>query len=152
VFSFLFQFSVLASQSWYFMNAVDLLRSLRNPFTDPKANIPLYHAYVWSASMVTSVAIVGSGHVAFRNDMQLCWTSVSTNSVFNYVNWMTFFIPTLIYYFFSIGTMIYAGFRLQRGLEETFATRRIVLYNGIRYVAGFCTYWTFAGIIYGIIM
>jgi hypothetical protein len=26
-----------------------------------------------------------------------------------------------------------------------------VLRNGIRYVAGFCAYWTFAGIIYGLI-
>ena len=150
IFSFLFQFSVLASQSWYFMNAVDLLRSMRNPFTDPAANMPMYHAYVWSMSIATSVAITASGHEDYRHDMQLCWTSVS-GSVFNYVNWLTFFIPTLLYYFFSIGTVIYAGARLQKGLDQTFATRQVVLFNGIRYVAGFCAYWTFAGIIYGVI-
>jgi hypothetical protein len=153
VFSFLFQFSVLSSQSWYFMNAVDLLRSMRNPFTDPKANIPIYHVFVWGMSLCTSIAIDATHHDSYRMDMQLCWTSVTADgSLFNYVNWLTFFIPTLCYYFFSIGTMVYAGLRLKKGLQETFATRQIVLFNGIRYVAGFCAYWTFAGIIYGIIM
>jgi hypothetical protein len=153
IFSFLFQFSVLASQSWYFMNAVDLLRSMRNPFTDPAQSMPLYHLYVWTMSTATSVAITASRHDSYRKDMQLCWTSQNgSGSVFNYVNWTTFFFPTLFYYFFSLGTIGYALFRLRRGLDQTMATRQLVLKNGIRYVMGFCAYWTFAGFIYGFIM
>ncbi len=123
---------------------------MRNPFTDPAASMPLYHIFVWTMSAATSIAITASKHVAYRQDMQLCWTSVAHN--FNFVNWITFFFPTIIYYFFSIGTVIYAAARLKRGLDQTFATRQLVLRNGIRYVAGFCAYWTFAGIIYGLIM
>lgn len=134
------------------MNAIDLFRSMRNPFTDPKANIPIYHVFVWGMSLATSIAIDASHHDDYRPDMQLCWTKTSSSGLFNYINWLTFFIPTLCYYFFSIGTMVYAGLRLKKGLQETFATRQVVLFNGIRYVAGFCVYWTFAGIIYGVIM
>jgi len=151
IFSFLFQFSVLASQSWYFMNGVDLVRSLRNPFTDATGNIYMYHLYVWSVSAVTSVAIVATRHAEYRPDMQLCWTSVSS-TYFNYLNWITFFIPTLFYYFFSLIAIAYAKARLAKGLEKTFEQRKQALDNGVRYVAGFCAYWTFAGIIYGIIM
>jgi len=96
------------------------------------------------------VLITASRHDSYRQDMQLCWTKV-TNERFNWMNWLTFFIPTLFYYFFSIFTVIYAALRLRKGLDQTFATRQAVLRNGIRYVAGFCAYWTFAGIIYGII-
>ena len=133
------------------MNAVDLLRSMRNPFSEPAASMPLYHMYVWGIAIASSVAIDASKRVTYRKDMQLCWTTVS-NGVFNYLNWLTFFIPTLFYYIFSIVTVVYAGARLKKGLDQTFATRQIVLWNGIRYVVGFCFYWTFAGIIYGIIV
>jgi hypothetical protein len=132
--------------------AVDLLRSMRNPFIDPSASMPMYHLFVWSLSLGTSVLISASKSDSYRQEMQLCWTEMSGQSdSLNWVNWVTFFIPTLFYYFFSIFTVIYAALRLRKGLDQTFATRQAVLRNGIRYVAGFCAYWTFAGIIYGLI-
>jgi len=132
--------------------SVDLLRSMRNPFIDPSASMPMYHLFVWSLSLGTAVLISASKSDSYRQEMQLCWTEMSGQSdSLNWVNWVTFFIPTLFYYFFSIFTVIYAALRLRKGLDQTFATRQAVLRNGIRYVAGFCAYWTFAGIIYGLI-
>ena len=148
-FSFLFQFSILGSQSWYFTSAIDLFRAMRNPFTDPAANLPMYHLYVWTSSIASGVAIVAGGQAGYRDGLQICWTKVSNGSGgVNYLNWITFYIPTFLYYSCSIIVTIYAVRRLRSGLEETFSVRLKVLQNGVRYVVGFASYWTLAFIIY----
>ncbi len=66
VFAFFVEFFILGSQSWYFVIAVDLLGALRNPFTDPKSNVKLYHVYVHTTSLLAGLLLVGSGQTEYR--------------------------------------------------------------------------------------
>lgn len=148
-FSFIFQFAILGSQSWYFMIAMDLFIALRNPFTDSKSNMKMYHLIVWSTSLLSGIILVGSDNSDYRMGLETCWSKATGDqSAPNALNWILFFAPTLFYYFMSIGVIIYAYWRLRQGLDETFKVRTRILYNGLRYVVVFTIYWTVAGILY----
>jgi 1-phosphatidylinositol-4-phosphate 5-kinase len=147
VFAFLLQFAILGSQSWYFMIALDLFQALRNPFTDPKANLRLYHAYVWISSIASATIIVGAGEFEFRDGLEICWTKRSQGNA-NVYNWLLFFIPTLLYWAVAVSVLFYAWYRLNRGIKLTFQIRKRVLANGLRYTVAFTVYWGVAAAIY----
>jgi len=152
VLSFIFQFSVLGSQCWYLMIAVDLWLSLFNPFTDPKAYAKFYHAVVWLLSLVSGVVLVATNSTSYRDGMDLCWIRATTKlESVNIFNWLLFFAPTLIFWFLSVAVIIVAAYQLKKGLRATFQVRRRTLKNGVTYVIGFALYWLVAGILYFVI-
>jgi hypothetical protein len=45
------QFFLWASESWFFVMAIDMRSSLKSPFTDYKRNVQRYHFFVWASGM-----------------------------------------------------------------------------------------------------
>jgi len=43
------QFFLFGSESWFFVMAIDMYKSMRSPFTDFKRNVRMYHFFVWGA-------------------------------------------------------------------------------------------------------
>jgi len=46
------QFFLFGSESWFFVMSIDMLKSIRSPFTDFKRNVRLYHLFVWGACKI----------------------------------------------------------------------------------------------------
>lgn len=141
---FVFQVAVLGSPTFTFMVAVDLLAALRNPFRLPEANLPRYHAFVWSSSLGSAVLLLATGSFDFRTGMQVCWIENNGSGRINALNWLLFFLPVLFYYVGSVLIVGYATKRLKAGLEASFSVRQRVLRNGQRYVLAFVLYWSAA--------
>ena len=147
LFTPLFQFSLLSSQCWYTVLALDLLLSMRNPFLSLSSS-PLYHLFVWPTALLSAVIIPLSGQQGYRPGLEICWIRASETSTVNLLTWAVFFIPTLLSFVFALLVMAYASTRLRQGLRESFNTRTAVLHNSLRYVASFSLYWSITAGIY----
>ena len=143
----IFQFSLLASQSFYFTLSLDLLVSIRNPFLSLSSS-PLYHVFSFGIASVTALLIPLTHSEGYRAGMEICWIRAAPTSTLNAVTWSLFFAPTLLYYAFALLVLLYATARLQAGLRETFQTRKRVLQDAVRYVVAFTMYWTVAAAVY----
>ena len=143
----LFQFSLMASQSFYFTLSLDLLMSLRNPFVSLSSS-PVYHVFSFTFALVTALLIPITDSQGYRPGMEVCWIKASATSSLNAITWSLFFAPTLLFYAFALCVMAYAAWRLKAGLKETFHVRVRVLQDATRYVTAFTLYWTVTGSIY----
>ena len=143
----LFQFSLLASQCFYFTLSLDLLLSLRNPFVSLSSS-PLYHCFSFFFALLTAILIPITDAQGYRPGMEVCWIKASDSSSLNVITWALFFIPTLLFYAFALGVLVFAGWRLKVGLRETFHVRVKVLRDATRYVVAFTVYWSVALAIY----
>ena len=112
--------------------------------------LPYYHAYVWSTSIITALAIDAFNYEDYREALEICWITRVDSTDINIFSWAVFFVPTLFYYVFALVTLAYAYYRLsgKRTNMATFDVRMRTLYNGMRYVVAFTLYWTIAGIIW----
>lgn len=54
------QFWGLGSVSWNGVISLNIIFLLLNPFMNPKAYVVIYHVYVWSISLLTTIILVSS--------------------------------------------------------------------------------------------
>eukprot|EP01083_Nonionella_stella_P145626 456665_1 len=149
----IFHFTLMGSQTWYFLMSIDLFCALRNPFADLGAFVKWYHATVFVVSVVSVVVISASDMFGYREGLQVCWIKLQDIDEFsaNLYSWVFFFAPTIVYYFSSLIVSIYAFFKFQKGLSETLESRRSILRQEIAYNVSFGVYWSIAGSLYAFI-
>ena len=144
-----FQVSIFASLSYYFIMAVDLYLSLNNPFVAAAANNTKYHFFVIVCTIFTALFLYFSDAIAYREGFELCWIKVSGGaSSANPYNWGLFFGPVIIFLLVTICIWIYATYRLSVGLQDTFNARKYVVHNLRAYVISFAVYWLIVGSFY----
>ena len=66
------QFCLLSSETWFFVMALDLFFSLRNPFTSYKKKYPRYHIVCWGMAFI-SMTILTSNGLAGTSTADICW-------------------------------------------------------------------------------
>ena len=132
------------------MLSIDLVLSLTNPFTNYTRNRA---RYVLSAFVIAAAAAgsllglsaekLGNTHFGF------CWFVPETRDAgINKFLWAYFYTPSLAMYLFSIGVLLYAFYRLRRGMRDTYEVRQEVFRRGRNYVLGFVIYWVLAESLY----
>lgn len=132
------------------MLSIDLVLSLTNPFTNYTRNRARYvlSAFVIAAAAAGSLLGLSAeklGNTHFR----FCWFVPETRDAgINKFLWAYFYTPSLAVYLFSIGVLLYAFYRLRRGMRDTYEVRQEVFRRGRNYVLGFVIYWVLAESLY----
>ena len=149
------QFFLFASESWFFVMAIDMWQSLRSPFTDYKQNKRYYNYFVWGVSLLTSILIMSIPDTAGPSEFGYCWTRLidddSISHAFwslNVRSWLLFYIWLIIYWIYAIGVVIFAWNRLNAGLNETLRMRLRVLHSVTLYVIAIIIYWALSFSVY----
>ena len=119
--SFFTQLSFFAGECWLFVVSIDLVTSLSNPFSSLHGNLLKYKFFVWFASFISAVTLMTMHRCQGVTTDHMCWLHVedlSSGCLWAFViAWVT------VYYVFSSAVLMYAFFRISRGLESTYATR-----------------------------
>ena len=162
VYSVVTQFLAIAAELYSLVQAVDLLVSTSNPFTNWQKNLRWYHVSVFAvAGALASLVLVlrDEGHSLFGRDAFLggvCWMRRTPNNELTPVEkavgvtglgkymWFLFIIPIVIIYTISAAALCIARRRLARGLPETFEARISVFKTSSRIVACYVFYWASA--------
>lgn len=69
------QFFLWASESWFFVMAIDMFNSLKSPFTDYRRNVRRYHMFVWLTAAITAILLMSVPGFAGPSDFGYCWTA-----------------------------------------------------------------------------
>lgn len=173
VFAGLFQFSLFASECWFFCMTANLLMSLTNPFTDFKRNTRMFHLFSWGIALVLALLLMNAADWAGYSDLGVCWTNALKNldaddiarcpsnySVIqnfssdykavnaNIISWLFFYIWMGLFIIFGIAVWIWAWKRLSEGMPETYAVR-VQSINRARFnVFAVSFYWLIVVVVY----
>jgi hypothetical protein len=140
---------MFGGQCWYGVMALDLFKSLTNPFRAPGSAMWRYATATLTLSLLSGAYLLSTGNVGWRSLMQTCWVK-AVNDV-NITPWITLFGPAAFFYLVNLVVTLYAVYRLRMGLRETFAVRLRTLLNGVRYTAAYTLYWVPNGVLYAIV-
>lgn len=134
LFSVLIQFSYFTGECWLLTISVDLILSLTNPFTSYKSNLRRYHIIVWTSGAVIA-AVLLNGHCQDSFSGGICWIESSLECVIGfYLFWVIFF------YALSICAVFFSAWRMSRGLESTYVTRKACVQDTFYIVASYLAY------------
>lgn len=151
----LVEFLLAGQESYLLMFALDLILALKNPFAAEKERMIMYHIITALTSAVFAlIALLDKDHALFS----FCW--VEAKSVLNRDpslgpfmkaqggSGLSFAVQILVVYLFSLTAMLRSWKTLQRGLPDTFTTRKRILRHLKYYVGIFFAYWTVVFILY----
>lgn len=173
VFAGLFQFSLIASECWFFCMTANLLMSLTNPFTDFKRNTRLFHFFSWGVGLFMGLLLLNTADWAGYSDLGVCWTNALKNLEpddmaqcpagydvienfssdykavnANIISWVFFYVWMGLFIVFGIVVWLWAWKRLSEGMPETYAVR-VQSINRARFnVFAVTFYWIIVGIVY----
>ncbi|CAH0477879.1 unnamed protein product [Peronospora belbahrii] len=173
VFAGLFEFTLLASECWFFCMTANLLMSLTNPFTDFKRNTRMFHLGSWLVPLVLGLMLMTTDDWAGYSDLGVCWTNAlknleADNMAFcpagyevtdnfsddykavnaNMISWLFFYIWMGLFIIFGIAVWVWAWKRLSEGMPETYAVR-VQSINRARFnVFAVTFYWIIVVIVY----
>ena len=167
------QFTLIGSELVFLMLSIDLLLSLTNPFTNYTRNRLRYVLCVFAVAAAAALSLLGLGQDRLgMSRFGFCWFVPETHAAgINILLWSYFYSPSLamcararctyairaraptrppvcVRYAFSTGVLIYAFFRLRRGMRDTYEVRKEVFRRGRNYVLGFVVYWIIAESLY----
>ena len=165
IYSFVTQFLAIAAELYSLVQALDLLISTSNPFTNWQANLRFYHVFVVVVSALTAslVLFLHDGvHPVYGRDSFLggvCWirrgsseelpsSERAAGAGLGIYLWFLFVVPLFIIYGISTAALCLARRRLARGLPETFEARLAVFKTSSRVVACYVGYWGVAILVY----
>ncbi|KAI9908327.1 hypothetical protein PsorP6_004563 [Peronosclerospora sorghi] len=173
IFAGLFEFTLLASECWFFCMTANLLMSLTNPFTDFKRNTRMFHLGSWFVPLFLGLMLMNTDDWAGYSDLGVCWTNalknlkadsmthcpvgyeVTDNFSDNYravnaniISWFFFYIWMGLFIVFGIAVWVWAWKRLSEGMPETYAIR-VQSINRARFnVFAVTFYWIIVVIVY----
>jgi len=149
------QFCILSSECWFFMMAIDLFFSLKNPFTSYKDKYPKYHFCCWGLGAISAYVLVISKSEGIAT-ADICWvtdktytatdpdSNIDDNDDVLERNWHAIaFLYAWMLLFFSISIVVFcmALCRLTGGLQTTYQSRRAVLTRTSVVLLIFMLYW-----------
>ncbi|GMH85874.1 hypothetical protein TrVE_jg3972 [Triparma verrucosa] len=144
------QFCLLTSETWFFIMALDLFFSLRNPFTSYKNKYPRYHIAAWGIGFVSAVVLL-SEQMTGTSTADICWVKDEESSnvwVRNRNAILFLYMWMCIYFLASIFVFVIAICRINGGLRTTYMSRRHVLTRTSKILAIFMLYWFVMGCLY----
>ncbi|KAE9115373.1 hypothetical protein PF010_g9358 [Phytophthora fragariae] len=173
VFAGLFEFTLLASECWFFCMTANLLMSLTNPFTDFKRNTRMFHLGSWLVPLVLGLLLMNTVDWAGYSDLGVCWTNALKNLQAddmvecppgyevtdnfssdykavnaNIISWLFFYVWMGLFIVFGIAVWVWAWKRLSEGMPETYAVR-VQSINRARFnVFAVTFYWIIVVIVY----
>uniref|UniRef100_M4B1J9 PIPK domain-containing protein n=1 Tax=Hyaloperonospora arabidopsidis (strain Emoy2) TaxID=559515 RepID=M4B1J9_HYAAE len=173
LFAGLFEFTLLASECWFFCMTLNLLLSLTNPFTDFKRNTRMFHLGSWLVPLVLGLLLMKTDDWSGYSDLGVCWTNAlknleaddMTNCTAGYIvtdnfsesytavnaniiSWLFFYIWMGLFIISGIAVWIWAWKRLSEGMPETYAVR-VQSINRARFnVFAVTFYWIIVVIVY----
>ncbi|CEG49730.1 Phosphatidylinositol-4-phosphate-5-kinase (PIPK-D1/GPCR-PIPK/PiGK1) [Plasmopara halstedii] len=173
VFAGLFEFTLLASECWFFCMTANLLMSLTNPFTDFKRNTRVFHLGSWLIPLVLGLLLMNTDDWAGYSDLGVCWTNALKNLPAdnmtecasgyevtdnfssdykavnaNIISWLFFYVWMGLFIIFGIAVWVWAWKRLSEGMPETYAVR-VQSINRARFnVFAVTFYWIIVVIVY----
>lgn len=74
------QFCMLSSETWFFIMALDLFFSLRNPFTSYKNKYPRYHIVAWGLGFISACVLLNEG-LTGTSTADICWVKDEEDEV-----------------------------------------------------------------------
>ncbi|CAH0491030.1 unnamed protein product [Peronospora farinosa] len=172
-FAGLFEFTLLASECWFFCMTANLLMSLTNPFTDFKRNTRMFHLGSWLVPFVFSLLLMNIDDWAGYSDLGVCWTNALKNLEAddmaicpvgyevtdnfsndykavnaNIISWLFFYIWMGLFIIFGIAVWVWAWKRLSEGMPETYAVRVQSIHRARFNVFAVTFYWIIVVIVY----
>jgi hypothetical protein len=141
------EFFEIASEMWFIIVAIDLWKSLVNPFSSTNSWMWKYHLAVWSISFAFALPtgldseIYGFWYVDDKVDKTaICWITQQKHSTKPYV-YILFYIPLVLVYIVAIISVVVAYRRLRHGISSTIIHRmKALVINGIN-VLVYLAYW-----------
>nr|CCA24965.1 phosphatidylinositol4phosphate5kinase (PIPKD1/GPCRPIPK) putative [Albugo laibachii Nc14] len=173
VFAGFFEFSLIASECWFFCMTINLVVSLNNPFTHFKRNTRYYHYFCWGMGTVMGLLLANTEDWAGYSNLGVCWTNALKNlapddpetcpanfyilSNFssdykavnaNIISWSFFYLWIAGFIIFGIAVWVWASRRLSEGMPQTYAVR-VQSINRARFnVLAVTFYWIIVAIVY----
>eukprot|EP00299_Pterocystis_sp_00344_P020323 c9970_g1_i1.p1 GENE.c9970_g1_i1~~c9970_g1_i1.p1 ORF type:complete len:771 (+),score=171.00 c9970_g1_i1:83-2314(+) len=154
------QFLGLASQGWVLCVAVDLWKTLSNPFLSYRKWVRYYHMLCWGAAFISALIMLfnDNAYGMFMappppNDLsnQWCWFRTIDSEDFWHLQkftWLLFYIPTMMILTTSVGVVMFVAWKLRKGLQTTFAWRlRVISINAVN-IATSAVFWFTCTILY----
>ena len=133
--SFLVQFSFFTGECWLMTISVDLILSLTNPFASYKSNLRRYHVVVWTSGIIISGVLLDSNSCLNIFSDGVCWIDASLECIVGfYLFWV------VLFFLLSMCVMIFSAWRLSRGLQSTYATRKACVKDTFNIVACYLIY------------
>ncbi|TMW63240.1 hypothetical protein Poli38472_002181 [Pythium oligandrum] len=162
------QLFLWASESWFFVMAIDMFYSLKSPFTDYKRNVRRYHVFVWASALLTAILLVAIPDYAGASEFGYCWTASKSKIALdyndssdptndkkagnlwklNFQSWILFYIWLIFFWIYAISVIYVAWTRLNSGLSETLRMRLRVLHSVTIYVIAIIIYWGITFVVY----
>jgi hypothetical protein len=128
------EFTIIAGEVWLTTIALDLVASLTNPFTSYKQNMKRYHMLAWSFSGILAFALYNQPACQGRFEGGFCWVETTGCIIGYYVAWM------IMMYVYQFSAVIFAFFRLRKGLPATFEIRTKIAWETFKLLAAYCVY------------
>lgn len=146
-FSFAAQLAFSAAELYFACLSIDLVVSLRNPFTDYRWNMFFYHVGVGVVSITAAtllVTVTEDGRDLYGRDnwLNMCWVrNFDDDGHIDTAFWSFFVAPLACIYAVAAGVLMYATRRLRQGLPETFDARLDMYRSSVRFVSTYLLYW-----------
>ena len=146
--------SAIASPGWFLCIAVNLNRSLHDPFTRPRSRMANFHLWVWSSSIAVGVAVSSMGD--YRPNLHTCFVCHVPLPSFadSLTDWTLLFAWVVAYWLYAVAVLVDAWRRLvgsRRNWTQRVATRLEQLETARTYVAIISVQWVFMGLVFGVI-
>ena len=129
--------------------SLNLLSSIRNPFSSPSAHNIKSFLIINGASLAGAFALLASGLFG-RSLFHICYI-VKHTTIKDGVNpalWLLFNLPLFVIWVFSSGVGIFAARRLSKGLRGTFEAKTRALRRERTYIILYTLYWFITGTLY----
>ena len=136
-------FSLLASPGWFCAIAVNLNRSIHDPFTKPQSRMRKMHTWVWGTSLAVGVS-VGVLH-EYRPNLHMCWSCHGTSGVFS---WVLLFGWLAAYFLLAVVVMLDAWYWLMhaRGVTDRLSSRAHQMRASVLHIGTIGTQWLLTGV------
>mmetsp|Transcript_71793 Transcript_71793/g.215811 ORF Transcript_71793/g.215811 Transcript_71793/m.215811 type:complete len:739 (+) Transcript_71793:414-2630(+) len=128
--------------------AVNLNRSLHDPFTKPQSRMKTFHAWIWGTSFAVGIS-VGVLH-EFRPNLHLCW---SCHGIAGVYSWVLLFGWLIVYWSVAVVIMLDAWYWLihARMVTERLSSRATQLRSSVVHVVIIGSQWVLTGISFALI-
>lgn len=151
--AFITQFTLLASECWYFVISLDVAADVfLSPFNNMAKRMTAYHIFVWGLSGSTAVALVTTGEAGNSDFFAWCWRKSFGSTDDTGFGFLYLYGEVVFFYTFSLITWFLARMTLSKGIPRTYKVRETRIRQGKGIVVGFTVYWTIFGSFYSIIL
>ena len=140
----LIQFFSTASLVWWVSFSLELLWNVRNPFTDHKSHLRIYHLAVWVVSLVSAIALRIYGDIGLT-DLDFCWVNAEAPLGLSLV---IFYIPVVVCYAFSLCILVWVSLTQRVAIPASHQIRKVAISQNKWYIILIGIFWTFSGVVW----